>query len=184
MITWCVDYILIRTFFKSHLQLHFYFELSEYGLLWSQQSVGASTPAPAPWETPLTHCGHSMLSVTSWWSTARHQSMATSETESTIVTGTCNHLFTAYRKFRYLDSKVWSVCKLQFVNNFDGMEVWPDRFRLLTTWRLLTLQCMYCTVRIWIMLMYSRINCLLSSCKGLLRISHNLNKVSRIRAEM
>ena len=113
VITWCVDYILIRIFFKSHLQLHFYFELSEYGLLWSQQSVGASTPAPAPWETPLTHCGHSMLSVTSWWSTARHQSMATSETESTIVTGTCNHLFTAYRKFRYLDSKVWSVCKLQ-----------------------------------------------------------------------
>ena len=28
--------------------------------------------------------------------------------EETVVTGTCNHLFTAYRKFRYLDSKVKS----------------------------------------------------------------------------
>ena len=38
------------------------------------------------------------------------QCMEDSE-EQRVVTGTCNHLFTAYRKFRYLDSKVKSRSK-------------------------------------------------------------------------
>ena len=37
--------------------------------------------------------------------------MEDGEEERGVVTGTCNHLFTAYRKFRYLDSKVKSRSK-------------------------------------------------------------------------
>ena len=33
------------------------------------------------------------------------------EEQRSVVTGTCNHLFTAYRKFRYRDSKVKSRSK-------------------------------------------------------------------------